>query len=221
MSKNPIGKIINETFGKAYIKNLKNSHERRNFIINNFDQIGLEYEIFEAYDGMKFVDEDYLIQHGNIQLGYPVSAGFWGNQTTTEHVYMKEINNDTDSFMIFDDDSYFYNFDKSIETFTTMKTNLPEDWDIIILGSIEAIAEDGDFKYKKVTDHTECAGCHGTAVNKRAYKRILEIAQKREFWGDGIINRFRELGGNIYYIHPHIIAQNRVLFSDVNKIYHR
>jgi len=215
-----LGKILNETFGKAYIKNLKSSIERKEFIENNFKKIGLEYEIFEAYDGTKFVNEDYSIKHGSWKLPFPVSAGFWGNQVTTEHILMKEINNNTDSCMIFDDDSYFYNFSRPIETLKTIKNNLPDDWDIIIFGSIEEIYQDFDFQYNQTNSHSACSGCHGTAVKKSVYRILSELFREKQYWGDGCIGRLHDLGKKVYYIHPHIVAQNRKLFSDVNRIHH-
>jgi GR25 family glycosyltransferase involved in LPS biosynthesis len=215
-----LGKILNDTFGKAYVKNLKNSIDRKDFFENNFKKIGLEYEIFEAYEGIKFVNEDFSFQHGPFHITYPSSAGFLGNQMSTEHILTREINNESNSFMIFDDDSYFYNFEKSEDILKTIKSNLPDNWDVVIFGAMHEIYQDYDYHYDRINHHNECAGSHGVAIHSRVYKTWLEVLRNRDFWGDGTIGHLHDIGRTVYYMNPNICAQNRKLYSDINKMYH-
>lgn len=133
---------------------------------------------------------------------------------------MKEINNDTDSFIMLDDDSYFYNYEKSESILKTIQTKLPEDWDIIILGGMQELYSYGNYQYNILDAWENASGCHGVAVHNRVYKKFFEILQEGKFKGDGIVIHLHNIGKKIYRIYPDICAQNRKLFSDINKVYH-
>jgi hypothetical protein len=217
-----LGGTLNDVFGNARIKNVPGSNERLSFVKNSFDQIKMNYDIFPAYDGKKFTNQSLIINHGRFNIGYPSSAGFVGNQISTFVILLNEINYyNSNSFMIFDDDCYFLNFENE-NNFNSIKDNLPDNWDVIIFGNVEpVISSSKDYTYKKVSDWRDCAGSHGIAVNKKVYLDWLYILDGAQYWGDGTIHRLFELGHNIYKIFPGICAQNRNLFSDINQGFHK
>ena len=183
-----------------------------NWIENN---IKFDYKVFEAIDGTKFIDETYQMP----RIAYPTTAGVYGNQISTEHILIQEISKNSDSFMIFDDDSCFFT---PFNTNSLPIDNLPSDWDVIILGDFyHKNVHQNNFTFNKVYSNTQVQGSHGIAVNKRVYKLWLEILQEKVYWGDGTIDRLFQLGRSIYTIYPSICFQDRTLFSDINKIYHK
>jgi hypothetical protein len=218
-----LGKILNNTFGRAYIKNLPTSYDRLSFVKQEFDKVEMDYIVFPAYDGKKFTRHDKVIDHMGLQIPYPNSAGFIGNQISTQVILMNEINGiGSESFMIFDDDCYFINHkDRNNEDYDTITKNLPLDWDVIIFGPMEIqYSNIKNYEYKKTESHSECAGSHAIAVNKRIYVDWLHILDEKNYWGDGTIYRLLDLGYNLYNIFPGICVQNRSLFSDINQKHH-
>jgi GR25 family glycosyltransferase involved in LPS biosynthesis len=219
-----LGKTLNKIFGKAHIKNVPGSNERLNSIKNACEQIDMEFNIFAAFDGKKYIKPDTEIKHGAMEIKYPSSAGFIANQFSTQVILLNEIcNSQSKSFMIFDDDCYFKNYENRQEDhFQSLENNLPEDWDIIILGTIDCEEITPiNYTYSKIERSMDCAGCHGIAVNRKVYDSWLTILDQKQFWGDGTIDRLFQLGFNVYAINPGICAQNRKLFSDINQTYHQ
>jgi len=218
-----LGKKLNQIFGKAYIKNLKDSINRRNFVTHRFENIELEYELFEAIEGTKYIKDNFVFDHGSFHIDYPASAGFWGNQMTTLLILMKAINNNEKCFMTFDDDVYFYNYQHlQKEDYDSIEQNLPNDWDVIIFGGLhEDIKNINTFTYWKVINKADCAGCHGVAINNSVYKDWLKILDDKKYFGDGTIAALLEMGKNVYHINPWVCVQNRCLYSDINKKHHK
>lgn len=219
-----IGHIFNKLFGKTYVKNLKNSIERRNFIEDQCKQIDLEYEIFEAIDGTTLCDESFTLQHGPFFLQWPSSAGFLGIQKTNYLLLSKAIELDLPSCILLDDDSVF--------SHTTLMTNyslksieasIPINWDMIILGDIcgSEIIVDQPISCYPCTRHHEAAGSHGVAINRSIYKELQFLLSGTEWLGDGAVGKLIDDGKNIYKFSPSLCRQNRTLFSDINKCFHK
>lgn len=214
-----IGKILNKRFGTAYVKNLHNSKDRMASFENTCKSVYLEYNRVEAIDGTKFIDQDYSFQHGQFNITYPSSAGFWGNQITSAFITMQEISINSDSFMLFDDDCVF---NQNFSHLTTENFNIPDEWDIIILGGInKQISDKQNIEYRKLSDPYDAAGSHGLCINSTVYMELYNMQIGLEIWGDGIIASFIEKGKLVYMVEPHIVYQDRELYSDINKIYHK
>lgn len=221
-----IGNHLNKIFGHGYVKNLQNSIERMKSFDDSAKSIGLEYTRIEAVDGTKFVDTNYNFMHGRHHIKYPASAGFYGNQLTNEIILLQEISKESNSFMTFDDDTIFYDWANNLDIDNIIP---PDDWDIIILGGIDHLKSiTNQIVFKKLTTnnttadiHPLVAGCHGIAVNSKVYMDLLEVLKEKRFWGDHAINNLIDIGKNVYLLYPHLLYQNRKLFSDINKIYHK
>lgn len=221
-----IGNHLNKIFGHGYVKNLHNSIERMKSFDDSAKSIGLGYTRVEAIDGTKFVDNTYNFMHGRHHIKYPASAGFYGVQLTMQYILMQEISKNSQSFMSFDDDTVFIS---SLNSIDYSSLNVPNDWDIVILGGIDEQKEfSKEVFFKKLTNenfssdiHPLIAGCHGIAVNSRVYLELFNVLEEKKFWGDHVINYLMTTGKNVYLLYPHVLYQNRKLFSDINKIYHK
>ena len=214
-----IGQILNKTFGNFYVKNMHNSIDRMNSFKNSAENVGLSYIRVEAIDGTKFVDKDFSIDHGRCHITYPSSAGFWGNQLTSQFILMQEISIGSQSFIISDDDSCFNDKFSYIDSNTLI---LPDNWDIIILGGINRYTHNSqDVSFNRLFNPSEAAGSHAVAIRSTVYDELLTIFSDQKIWGDGCIAELIRRDHNVYMVSPEFIYQDRTLYSDLNKIYHK
>lgn len=216
-----IGEILNKTFGNVYVKNLPESVERKRLIEESFDKVGLKYTVKKAYNGLKFVGEHFNFQHGPFHITYPASAGFFGVQLSTIRIIADEIEKQSPSCIICDDDSFVRDVScLDCDRMNTIATNLPSDWDIIILGSLEydgILNNSTEFSYRKCTHGSQAAGSHALAINQKIYNRLFEKYIGFRCWGDGCIDQLIQEGVNVYMITPSLIFQDRNSISTINK----
>lgn len=218
-----IGPTLNALFGKVFIKNLKESIVRREFITKQCQSINLDFELIEAINGMELAEmtPEFIVQHGSYRIEYPASAGFLGMQKTVLMINEIAIRENLSSYIGLDDDCVF---DHALELLDIAVSNLanelPTDWDVIILGDIsgDEINSQTNLTYIRCPEHSWAAGSHGVAIRNTVYHDIIDSA--KTYWGDGIIGNLIDKGKNVYKIFPSICRQNRSLFSDINKIYH-
>jgi GR25 family glycosyltransferase involved in LPS biosynthesis len=217
-----LGDTLNKIFGTAYIKNLKTSVERKNYIINECNIVNLKYEIFEAVDGKLHYDNNFTLQHGPYHLTFPSSAGFMGNQITSFNIITHAITLNLPHIMMLDDDCIFrHTKDIKPEVIELINQNLPEDWDVIILGDIyDGEIGDRDIIYHKCAVHNEAAGSHGIAINSKVFKELQSLFSEPIWLGDGAIGRLIDIGKNVYKLTPSICRQDRTVFSDINQYFH-
>lgn len=219
-----LGHILNRLFGKTYVRNLKQSTERRQFIHEQCSQIGLEYEIFEAVDGTTLCDESFTLQHGPYFLRWPSSAGFLGIQKTNHLLITKIIELDLPSCILLDDDCIFSHTATMTESsLNSVESSIPPDWDMIILGDIwdPTTPVDQTIICSRCTQHRQAAGSHGIAVNRSIYREMQHLLSGTQWLGDGVVGRLIDEGKNIYKFFPSLCHQNRSLFSDINKCFHK
>lgn len=218
-----LGELLNKIFGKAYIKNLKDSQDRREYIKAQCNSINLDYELVEAIKGVDIdgIDEGFYIKHGGWEIPYPASAGFLGNQQTAINIINNAIDNNIEKFIGLDDDCIFeHTRNISSSAIKTLEDTLPENWDVVILGDIDGIDFNinTEISYSKCTIHQQAAGSHGLAIRETVYKEFKKSAET--YWGDGVIGDLIDRGLNVYKISPSICKQNRLLFSDINLRFH-
>jgi len=212
-----LGNYLNETFGKAYILNLKSQKERRDSTTKNCDEINLDYKIVYAFDGIKFYKDNlktFLSEKKNFNRAnfeYPVNVRYYASQMSTDVLVMNAINDDLKSFIHLNDDVHWSNYaDFEKENYDQIKNNLPEDWDIIILGNMHTVNTFNSSKgveYTKVNSDT--SGCHGIVINHTVYHDWLYYSFKREFIGDGLVKYLISQNKKVYIIKPDLCLQNR------------
>lgn len=216
-----IGEVINKTFGHVYVKNLSESIERRRLIQESFDKVGLKYSIERAYDGLKFIGSNFSFKHGPFHITYPSSAGFFGAQLTTIRILMDEIEKQSPSHIMCDDDCFVRDIScVDSNRINTIASNLPSDWDIVILGSLHydgKLNDTTEFSYVKCTHGWQAAGSHAVAINAKIYNLLFEKNIGFRVWGDGTIDSIITDGMNVYMLTPSLIFQDRNSVSTINK----
>lgn len=220
-----LGKILNETFGMVYIKNLPESTERKRLIKESFDKVGLKYEIENAFDGREFVAEDFKFRHNKREVSYPASAGFFGGQLSTIRTMLNEISKGSESCILCDDDCFVRETDfLSVAVLETIKTNLPEDWEIVLFsdlkydGPINSIKEFTYFRCDKCW--SQAAGSHAIAIRSSVYKPFLLELIMMDKWGDRCVGEMIEQNRKVYGIIPNLIMQDRNQYSVMNRTFH-
>lgn len=207
-----LGSALYDAFGKTYILNLKRSLDRRLSMEQKCSSIDLRYEFFEAFDGDNFMLPFYTKDGfmNNNQLGVVTTSRYYAAQYALNYVIHRAINNSTPSFIFMNDDVYFDNHTSFTDhNFSSIKNSLPDDWDIVVLGSMfHTFAYDGEVRYFPNITHTP--GCHALAINHTAYHDIIaESAPVTAVVGDYLNDRLRGKGMKIYQIHPDICLQDR------------
>jgi len=108
--------------------------------------------------------------------------------------------------------TYILNLKKSLDRKLSMediKNKIPEDWDIIVLGSMfQTYPYTGDVDYTPNLLHTP--GCHACAINHTVYHDIIaQSAPITNVVGDHLNDHLRSLGKKIYSVYPDICLQDR------------
>ena len=207
-----LGSILYNTFGKTYILNLKRSVDRKLSMENKCSFIGLNYEFFEAFDGENFILPFYTkggyMNHS--QLGEITTSRYYAAQYALNYIIHRCINDNVKSFIFMNDDVYFDNYQNfTDENFYNVKDNLPQDWDVIVLGHMFlTYPYTGQVTYSPNEHHTP--GCHAIAINHTAYHDIIrESAPNTDLVGDHLNDKLRSIGKKIYNIVPDICLQDR------------
>ena len=207
-----LGAALYDAFGKTYILNLKKSLDRKLSMEKKCSLINLNYQFFEAFDGDNFLFPFYTkggyMNHN--QLGEITTSRYYAAQYALNYIIHRAINNNVKSFIFMNDDVYFDNYHSfTDQNFLDIKNKIPEDWDIIVLGSMfQTYPYTGDVDYTPNLLHTP--GCHACAINHTVYHDIIaQSAPITNVVGDHLNDHLRSLGKKIYSVYPDICLQDR------------
>lgn len=189
-----LGENLNKTFGPVYLRNLPKAVNRLASFQNTAKRIGLEYTTIKAIDGQEYVPADYLIKHASEDYPYPTNQYLMGNFYSTMYILLDAMSNNYESYVYCDDDTIFNDVD-----IPYLKPELPDDWDIIILGRLFLNDQYGPLRFISTDDEWYISGSHCVAVHKRAYYTLMEHYLKMDT--DGIF------GDRLY---QHLVAQNKI-----------
>jgi hypothetical protein len=172
-----LGKLLNESFDHVYVKNMSDAKKRLKSFEDSASLIDLTYEVYKAIEGTKYVPQEYEIKYRPELYPIPANQYLVGNLFTTMSIFLDAMRKSYESIVICDDDVVFYDYD-----FTSIKKDIPIDWDIIILGSsIENIKREIDrsnnielnFLKMSYGEAHPVSGCHCTAFSKKAYWKYM------------------------------------------------
>lgn len=207
-----LGENLNNTFGHVYVKNIPKAIQRLETFKLHADAIGLNYTVFRAIEGSNFVPDDYVVKFRPELYPFPANQYLVGNCYSGIAILLDAMSNNYESYVTCDDDTVFYDLD-----ITHIKPHLPDDWDIIILGTFDDIGTQTDISlscYKIGNDPKEIAGSSCIAVHRRFYNTFLmEMLQFDTHGkiGDTLIHLLCEQKKvNLYRLLPHVTYQERV-----------
>jgi GR25 family glycosyltransferase involved in LPS biosynthesis len=199
---------ITDFFDKTVCINLDRRFDRWSECVTEFEKNKLDgIERFRAVDGkdLQQLPKGFLTQS---RLALVL---------TNMLILDKAIEEDYDSILILEDDVEFTNQVTNMKSFFD---SLPEDWDMLYFGgnhNTHVGYEPPTIINDKVCKLHNTFSTHCVAINKKAFKEVLERLKKCDNALDVI---YVELQSklNVYSFYP-MIATQRVSFSDIeNKL---
>jgi hypothetical protein len=210
-----LGQNLNSTFGNVYVKNIPDAKQRLEHFKKSADSIGLQYEVYKGIRGDLFVPPEYNIKYRPNMYPVPANQYLVGNWATTISIHLDAMSDNYESYIICDDDTVFRNM--NIEH---IKPNLPEDWDIIILGDMIVTNNNTEnLMFSKIHNNydlesNQLVGCHCIAINKKFYFEYLLHAIGLDTHGkigDVLLCLLVENTNiNLYKMKPDITYQERI-----------
>jgi hypothetical protein len=171
-----VGKVLNEAFDHVYVKNIKQATRRLESFKEAAELVALDFEVFEAIQGSKYVPEHYTIKFRPEAYPVPYNQYLVGNYATTLGIHLDAMRHEYNSYVVCDDDTVFNNI--HCESFLT---KLPPDWDILILGDDIFKAQQNQLDALEVYPVTftrmqnkDIAGCHCVAYNRSIYWTLMQ-----------------------------------------------
>lgn len=209
-----LGKNLNHTFGHVYVKNVAEAKSRLDSFIRTASSIELEYEVFSAIRGDRYVPIDYQIKLEPHLYPVPANQYLAGNCYTTISIILDAMRHRYESIVICDDDTIFYNVNLEY-----IKNHLPEHWNVINFGSLESvptpIASENEIvpTIELLTDVKEFSGSHCVAIHESCYYNLLLECCKFDvhgYFGDRLLYQLAEENRLIVHkMKPDITYQER------------
>jgi len=199
---------ITDFFDKTFCINLDRRFDRWSECVSEFDKnklVGIER--FKAVDGKNLAElpKGFLTQS---RLALVL---------TNMLILDKAIEEDYNSILILEDD---VEFTKQVTNMKSFFDSLPEDWDMLYFGgnhNTHVGYEPPTIINDKVCKLHNTFSTHCVAINKKAFKEILERLKKCDNALDVIYAELQKKL-NVYSFYP-MIATQRVSFSDIeNKV---
>ena len=207
-----LGENLNKTFGPVYLKNLPEAVRRRQSFENTARGIGLEYTTIKAIKGSDYVPDDYVIKHAPEDFPYPKNQYIMGNFYSTVYILLDAMANNYESHIICDDDVIFN--DVEVEY---LKPELPDDWDVIILGRMFLNDKHGPLRFIPTDDEWYISGSHCVAIHKRAYYTLMEgylTMDTDGIFGDRLLQHLlSQKKIKLYVMLPDITRQERTILT--------
>lgn len=168
-----LGENLNLTFGNVMVRNVPEAKKRLEHFRIYADKINLNYEVFDGIRGDLYVPIDYQLKQRPHLYPPPGNQYYVGNFLSLLRIHLHAMSKRFPSYIVCDDDTVFVDHNLKL-----IKNYLPEDWDVVILGSmtynppskkdeeIEPVFNKPDFR--------QIAGSQCIAINSKCYYRILD-----------------------------------------------
>ena len=195
---------ITDFFDKTVCINLDRRFDRWSECVAEFDKnklVGIER--FKAVDGKSLVE---------LPKGFLTTSRL-ALVLTNMLILDKAIEEDYSSILILEDDVEFTNQVTNMKSFFD---SLPEDWDMLYFGgnhNTHVGSEPPTIINDKVCKLHNTFSTHCVAINKKAFKEILERLKKCDNALDVIYAELQKKL-NVYSFYP-MISTQRVSFSDI------
>jgi len=179
--------MFQDYFDKVWVINLAKSKGRLAAFEDEADKIGLKYERFPAYDGVK-----NKIKIGKETEGW--NQGAAGLVRTTIKIIRDAKNNGYKNVMIFEDDAVFNNRTK--KTVSQVMNKVPEDWELIHFCTKHI--RPAKWVGSNLSRIKSAWRCQAYAINENVYDELLRLLNKMDKPLDEITARDIHPKGNSY-----------------------
>lgn len=213
---------------KAFIINLEQAKERREYITSLCDKYTIDYEIIKAVNGKKLskkeylniVDYDKMLNFHKRELG----LGELGCSLSHKKCYEKILQENIQHALILEDDAYF---DEKLLKFLQYINNLPKDLELLLLGHQRQVYNDDGFRIespysrrfvKKIANYkirrliARGNGTYGYFITKNGALKLLSHLEKIYLPIDALTSNEDIL--NTYALFPVLIHTNKMFMLE-------
>jgi hypothetical protein len=205
--------MINKFVDKIFVINLPHRKDRLESFDNYSKIFGFEYEVFEAFDGKKLIDDNFV--YDGIKVGgYYVSPNYFKGQVgcLISHLNLLKHCNEMNysKVMIFEDDCAFH--DDFNNRFLNLFSSMSDNWDMIYLsGSLPKFEENYEF-YSRVS---HILTTHSYLVNSKVYELLISNFLQRIFT-DPVDISYSEIHSKINaYVAIPFLTYQKAGYSDI------
>jgi len=206
----------------VFVISLVGSDDRRQRITSIFDNLGMEFEFFDAVDGRQFDVMQQPIYDAKKRLafyGKHMTGGEIGCLLSHKALYQKIVNEGIEKALIFEDDVLLRpGFKAVLDQILDQGLDAPYDM-IRFLSSpkLERLRLSPIHYIDKehyLTRHTGMpGGAHASLVRHSGAKKMLDHLSKSAFPIDTLMGRSWQTGMNWVTVRPGIAAQDREIAS--------
>ena len=210
-----------------YVINLERAEERRNNVLKQFMEHGIQGKIFKATDGkqINISDEKYKPYLKHMRWWYtqdPKRIGHFACFLSHMRVYQEFLQSDKPYALIFEDDMELLPSFKQL--LHKHMRRVPDDWDVVLLGY--HIDDDDERVYKGnlesrlihgIINPNYFTGLQGYIINQKSVKKLLTMLPEHKWLIDWNMGMEAEQGNlKIYGVYPPIVCQPAVYTVKMN-----
>jgi collagen beta-1,O-galactosyltransferase len=213
---------------KIYVINLKKNTDRKKNVINLFNKLGgifNNYVFYEAIIGNE-LSESQIYEIMSVKSLYNLykefrdhsdikSKGAIGCYLSHYNIWLDVIKNNYKNVLVFEDDIYSdYDYDKIL----TYINNVPQDYDIALLGYIFLTLNKEKYEinnYWNSTNSLRLMGTHSYLLSNSGAFKLSKKALPMEIQVDSYINYICNINSNIkkYISKKNLFSQNNSTYS--------
>ncbi len=200
-----VGEFLNSISDRVFVRNVKTATKRLHSFHQSAENVKLKYEVFEGING------ELYFPPGE----YPNNPYYIGNAISFMDLIFHAMKCEYDSIIYCDDDSIFYNCAVSTSQFA-----IPENCDLINLGSINKTREDGGNispTLQLMSGGAAHIGSQCMLVKRKCYHTLIDylLAFKTHYRvGDGLYDTLSSQGKlNMYKTSQDICWQERTALT--------
>ncbi len=198
---------------KTYVINLARAVERRVYMEQQLQRLGIDYEIFPAVDGQELSEEDlqqYSSKDSKKLNGRELSKNEIGCALSHLRIYEKLISSGEENVLILEDD---INIGQMFVEILRHKEKLPPDWEFI---NFITDAKEQPFGppifdiYRPSRFKNRANRCAANLVNVKGARKLAGHARPIRTSSDGLTGRTEITGLISYGIYPRVVTLREV-----------
>ncbi|MCQ2603493.1 MAG: glycosyltransferase family 25 protein [Spirochaetia bacterium] len=198
-----------------FVVNLESSADRREFIAEQLEKLGLKYEIFNAVDGRKLpqseIDAAYDSKAAINFFHRELTRGEIGCSWSHLKIYEKMVSEKIPEALILEDDVIL---DQDFKEILSRKGTFPKDWELVFFSHNNAVCSVWDklpvwnqYKLVKFVEHPNWTS--GYLIRLSGAEKLLECGYPIRMPADWLTGNRMGIDIRIYGIKPVCIPQNK------------
>lgn len=201
-------------FPPVFVVNLETSTDRRKFISDQLDKLGIPFEIFPATNGRKLTKweiSNYDSAGAIKSCGREMTPGEIGCSYSHLYIYKKMLDENIEQALILEDDVILCD---ELPEILSREPEFPEDWELMFLSHNNAVSSVWDRKklfgrYHIVKFVEHPCWTSGYILKKSGAEKLFDYGFPIRMPADLLTGDLYNTGVKIYGIKPVCIPQNK------------